>query len=556
MANSIRAVAKWAWGYRLALLLLWLLAVCLVQPTGNFSINDDWSYGTAVKHLLKTGHFQLVWNTTPALVTQVLWGAVFCKLFGFSFVTLRASTLVMSILGVLAFYDTLLLIGARRNVAFAGSLLLMSSPFFFCLAFSFMTDSFFLSIMIFSLFFLLRQLETGSKRDLVLGIVLAMCATLTRQIGICIPAAWGVLHSLRAVKRSKDLAADLVKAWVPLAIVGGSLVIYSGWLKMRGEAPVYANLMVHELINALRHPNPTVHALQWEVRGIIPYTGMLLFPVLPIIWQRIHSAGKTSTAAWVASSCWIVGMAAFLALRHKPLPPMFYNVLEQVYMIGPYKTGLWYLVSIAGIIAGCMLILLLFHGIGSLRDDIDTNLPMQRFQFLFLLFCIYYLPTLLVDVFYDRYITPTIPICFMMILLWTQRNHQESEPSGARLAMVASFVLLAGYGLFSVLGTRDYFAYHRADWMARRYLLSQGVAPRELFHEFNSDGEFLDISQAAMRGPTPVYGSGYMVVPSVTYTTSQIVTTPVSESQIEQRYPVHLLLNSCSLDIYVLNLKR
>ncbi|MEO0073883.1 MAG: hypothetical protein ABIK43_04400, partial [candidate division WOR-3 bacterium] len=76
--------------------ILFVAAITATNPLGDFPLNDDWSYGTAVRTLLQQGRLQLhPWTSMP-LLTQILWGTLFCLPKGFSFSALRISTLVLS----------------------------------------------------------------------------------------------------------------------------------------------------------------------------------------------------------------------------------------------------------------------------------------------------------------------------------------------------------------------------------------------------------------------------------------------------------------------------
>ena len=82
----------------------WVMAVLLVSPTGNFPITDDWSYAFTVRSLIVDGEWHLHDWTSMQLATQVIWGALFAWVFGISYETLRASTLVLAWLASLGVY--------------------------------------------------------------------------------------------------------------------------------------------------------------------------------------------------------------------------------------------------------------------------------------------------------------------------------------------------------------------------------------------------------------------------------------------------------------------
>ena len=83
---------------------LWAISIFIVDPLGNFPLNDDWSFGLTVKHLIENGDFRPSGWTSMPLITNVLWGSLFCIPAGFSFTALRLSTLTLSLLGILGSY--------------------------------------------------------------------------------------------------------------------------------------------------------------------------------------------------------------------------------------------------------------------------------------------------------------------------------------------------------------------------------------------------------------------------------------------------------------------
>src|SRR5438094_939355 len=100
-----------------ALFLIWLAAILIVNPSGDFPILDDWAYGHAVRTLVAEHRFQLTdWTSVP-LAAQLLWGALFCLPAGFSFTALRVSTLVLAWLAGVGVYALMGTLGADRLVA-------------------------------------------------------------------------------------------------------------------------------------------------------------------------------------------------------------------------------------------------------------------------------------------------------------------------------------------------------------------------------------------------------------------------------------------------------
>ncbi len=63
--------------------LLWTLAVLIVQPVGEFPLNDDWSWGMTVKRLVEGLGYQPGRWREMTLLSHTLWGALFCIPHGF-----------------------------------------------------------------------------------------------------------------------------------------------------------------------------------------------------------------------------------------------------------------------------------------------------------------------------------------------------------------------------------------------------------------------------------------------------------------------------------------
>ena len=77
-----------------------LLVAIVLRPFPDAPFIDDWAYSWSVQHLLETGDFLFPEVVLNPIVTQVLWGALFCLPFGFSLAALRVSTWVLGVLAV------------------------------------------------------------------------------------------------------------------------------------------------------------------------------------------------------------------------------------------------------------------------------------------------------------------------------------------------------------------------------------------------------------------------------------------------------------------------
>lgn len=113
--------------------------IFLVGISGNFPLNDDWMYGLEVQRMMQTGQLHL-FGGSPACVMHVAVGAAICKIFGFSFVTLRCVTLAFSFLGCVLLYSVLRQLKVHSREATFAALVLACNPIYVNLSFLYMTD--------------------------------------------------------------------------------------------------------------------------------------------------------------------------------------------------------------------------------------------------------------------------------------------------------------------------------------------------------------------------------------------------------------------------------
>jgi 4-amino-4-deoxy-L-arabinose transferase-like glycosyltransferase len=171
------------------LILLYFSAAIPLHLFANVPFHDDWTYAWSVEHFLKTGQLQVLDWSIHYPFAQILWGALFCLPFGFSFSALRVSTVVLAWLGALALYGTLRELGRTRSESLIATLVLIVNPVFFVLSFTFMTDVPFVSVSNIAFFFIVRGLHRRRSFELWLGCALGGCAFFIRQIAIAIPGA-------------------------------------------------------------------------------------------------------------------------------------------------------------------------------------------------------------------------------------------------------------------------------------------------------------------------------------------------------------------------------
>src|SRR5262245_40676327 len=120
--------------------LAWVAAALVVRPFQNTPFIDDWVYAWPVERLLERGDLRVLDYSGSLNPVQVLWGALFCLPFGFSFTALRIATWVAGLCGLWGMDLLLRDQGVSRRDALLGTACLGTYPIYVILSASFMTD--------------------------------------------------------------------------------------------------------------------------------------------------------------------------------------------------------------------------------------------------------------------------------------------------------------------------------------------------------------------------------------------------------------------------------
>ncbi len=534
----------------LALLLgAYLLPLLLVSPVGEFPLIDSWTYAQAVRHLAAEGQLQISEWTATTLVFQVLWGAAFAKLFGFSFTALRASTLVLSFAGSVALYATCreLDLGPRR--ALLGALLYWLNPLTFSLSYTFMSDIPAVSLLLLATYGAVR----GARRGSISGFLVAGCcaalAFLVRQPGLLFPPA--VLLYGALARWPMRLAA-----WRALAVTGPSAAAVAGylaWTRQQGLPQEQGRV----LALALRD-GPTLLPAALLLGGYLAlYLGLCGLPLAlgcgPGTVRALIRLGRRHalvTLAWIGA---VVGLVLGLAWRgqHLPgyatwMPYLRYGGMVQVAGIGPddllgarapflapgARVALTVLAAVGlGVLGLAAYGRLAAAGHRALLPPpligLVAAVALGQLAALF--------PTsahVLVGtwVSFDRYFLPLLPFA-LLLGLWATR--------GLRLAPALVLVGLLALGGFSLAGTQDWLAYNRLRWQLAHELVAQGVPRARIDAGMEWDGWFLYGVAPGAAPRTPDGPFWTQIIAPATDSTYVIAFSPLPGYAVRERrdYP-------------------
>jgi 4-amino-4-deoxy-L-arabinose transferase-like glycosyltransferase len=143
------------------LFLIFVIASFFLLFLIDFHQNDDWAYYWSVENFFETGEIKLNWYVSTSIVFQVLLGIIFSLIFGLSIHNLIILTFLVSLSGVLAFY-LILKIFFNEKTAILGALIFFTFPIYFILQYSFMTEIYFISLILWALFFLIKSKKNNN----------------------------------------------------------------------------------------------------------------------------------------------------------------------------------------------------------------------------------------------------------------------------------------------------------------------------------------------------------------------------------------------------------
>jgi 4-amino-4-deoxy-L-arabinose transferase-like glycosyltransferase len=485
----------------LVIVLLWSLAIIMVRPSGEFPLNDDWSMGITAKRLAEGEGYHPTGWTEMSLLTHALWGALFCLPNGFSFTALRCSTLVMSLGGAVAMYALIRQLQRPRLLAVLCALTLVFNPLYFALSNTFMTDVPFTTLAILAALFFVRHLQKGANADLVIATAFALGATLSRQMGLCLPAAFGLTLWLKQGFQWRGM----IRAVLPALACLGALAAFQYWLKVTDQLPALSIQKVRlmaVLTNPLRIPMNVAY-FGWSM---LMYVGWFLLPVtLPAVWRqwRDKAGAPPCYPAWIALGLFLAASGArFLILPG--LMPVHNNVLIPQ-GIGPatlrdtlilhlpnlpaLPTTFWLLVTGISLIGAALLVFATTRSvIGFFPKRRFTLTNSDEFSGIFLLLCVLvYLGPFLLCGFFDRYVIPITAFLAAFIAVFLGKDFKY-----APAPRFAAILLIAASGIFAIAGTRDYLEWNRTRWQALHALLAQpGIRPQDVDGGFEYNGWYL-----------------------------------------------------------------
>ena len=204
---------------------LYIILVLIINPNGNFPINDDWIFYRQVEAFL-SGQFRINSLIDPSFISQGLVALFWSKIFGLSFYSLRLLSILFTLVFAFFTYRCLKLLNLRKPLAEVAILILLFNPIILNSSMTFMTEIYFLAFVSISIFFFLNYFQKSNIPYLILACIFSGFALLIRQTGIVLFISYILVLFLDPIRNKKYKFLDL---GINVVILLTFLLIYFTW---------------------------------------------------------------------------------------------------------------------------------------------------------------------------------------------------------------------------------------------------------------------------------------------------------------------------------------
>lgn len=459
----------------------------MVNPIGDFPLNDDWQYAYPVKQLIISGQYEMISEIAPNIFLQVWWGYLICEVLGgFSFTYLRWASLILVPFFLYLFFAYL---EKNQSSKEAGKLCLLMgfNPIFFSLAFSFMSEITFLSLMITSLFGYLSYYKSHREWYRWLGFSMAILSIFVRQQGLFIIISFEIASMIYANKHKKNIFRSILMMGIGIGIYLGIEKLLKPWL---GVASHYIQVDHSSIESLIYNPQEAIFDFTTRLLMAIFYLGFFTLPFIFrfYLWfQSLFSKYKI-LLIFILTVNLIISLGAYFWLgRIFPYggniffnlglgPELLYDRyplrLDSISRLNPL------IMVIGGYLCqlnGSLLLISLIKSIvvpsipkwGQFHID-SKNLGYLRSNLFLSIFIILIFTAGSIFSFFDRHLLP-IFVAILLLIPFHKMNQAGHN---------TYWLLLIFFIFFSVAATKDYLSWNRVSKEAVEQLVAKGISNR------------------------------------------------------------------------------
>lgn len=498
-----------SWLELVAIAAVFVTLVIAVDPRGDFPLNDDWDFAKAAWAFAETGEFQFTGYTAASIRLQVLWGALWTRLFGQSYEVLRASTLFLAFATLVVLWGLLLRLGVPRGTRLLGVGALLAHPIWFWSAFTYMTQV----PAIFMTLIALGAWTVALRRDDVNASVVGALAS----IGSYFIRQTGVVNSVAALTLFLFYRDRISRRWrLHAAISAAPLVLFAILFVTTdvlggsgGEFRRHYKFLFEETLSALGYAGVLFNytLFNWIDAGLF---------YLPL--SALAAGVLVRTSSWkrmMLAAAAVVFLARAIYLIALGLPMPFYSKLlrsdvfaTNVFVnfgLGPrtlsdtwgmgasYPFGIshgWRVaLTLTAALAGAAALAWCLSALRARDAEGASGSLIPRYLAIHLIVanC-----AIAASYFYtDRY---GMDAHWPLVILFA-----ITLPAGSRSHWAAAFILVLLL-VFSAASVNEYLSWNRARWKAIAWLEARGAAPAEI-----DAGVEYRMQTIARVGEPPIY---------------------------------------------------
>ena len=484
------------------LLLVQIAIIAVVDPRGNFPVNDDWAFAHSVRWLLEEGRVRVSDWAAMNLLPQTVAGALVTALFGFSFAALRHLTQCVAVLALFGAYAWFRAARFDARDALVATLVVAAFPAWAVLSNSYMTDLYGAALAWPSAALFAIALRQPTLRALAGATILAAIAVLERQVALVVPFAF-MVASLWT--RRPWTATALAAAIAPFLCTLGAALAYYAYLVHGPGVPEAQRVTNERLIPMAVDAATTTKWAAWALGNASALIGYLgLFAAGWTFWycwrfsRRTRSVLTIAGVAAGAAAIWLGELPPYLPDNVVDAagigPFMLYDATRG---IAPLDRGAGLVWPIAGATAAFVAIGLAFAFASSAARAFREGRNADAVSVFVLVLLVVYVAPFVVTAFFDRYLLFVLPF---VLVLWQRagRGDVVTHPL-LRKSLAAGWI--AAVFAWSLTATHDYFAWNRARWDAIHLAEGLGGTAASIDGGFEYNGlERFEIQHESLEG--------------------------------------------------------
>ena len=491
--------------YLYTLLLIIGLAEVLINPIGEFTLNDDWAYAKMVKNYVLDNRIYSPNAGGSIFIFQLYIGAFASKIFGFSLTLLRFIGIIIGGLGIIAMHQILMQMTNSKKFAIIGSLLFGMNPIYLNGSNSFHTDVPTTFFMLLSFYWFIKYFKTRTINSYALGVIFSIIACAIKQTSVSIGIAFSIFYIIGTKKTIRNIIIGIL----PFTLMGSFIFIYFyavTYFNLDWPGAYFSRTYNWSTLQKLLNPDyATFKQMSYHLITTTLSLGIFVSPIaLPYTFKAFYSR-EIKLFNYVLLTfallliILILGIKIYLRSKQGVMgggiwymPFVGYNIYD--FGIGPlYNTGIspneipgvfvagiafWFIVSIIGAISFISFLNIIILT----KNNCFTPLVLSGKMifppfFPFMIMLISFIPYLFLYP-HAKYLTLYFPFMIITIIsalnIISEKNYYCFKIS-IKTLISCTFPIV----MFGVIGTRDYMSFNRVKWDALSFLIEKEKIPVE-----------------------------------------------------------------------------